>query len=269
MKTKSPSRSNISRPLVLFGVLTCGLIATAFTDADQNRLSLPQTPALPAVSLLEQSLESETGFDLAEGHWQFPGVQWTFTQSTPKVLREFSPAGLPNAVPGRPCELDSHLLELIKSLMTVSSTEGTLRKYSLQSSALTGTAVTVLTEEAEIPVSVRICWPAYDELWIEVTAQRISEQQVAQPLLQFPKHCEIVATRVAADNSAQCHMISSPVSGSRLRLQFAVDGWSLEEPPVSTGLTGLFWITSANGRFEVSVKDVVGGSGCTAIVRPV
>lgn len=269
MKTKSPPRSNISGPLVLFGVLTCGLIATAFTDADQDKLSLPKTRSLPAVSLLEQSLGSETGFDLAEGHWQFPGMQWTFTQSAPKVLEEFSPTGVQVTVPSRPCELDSQLLELIKSLMTVSSTDGTLRKYNLQSAALTGTAVTVMTDGAEIPVSIRICWPAYDELWTEVTAQRTSEHQVVQPLLQFPQDCEIIATRVATDNSAQCHMISSPLSGSHLRKQFVAAGWNLEEPPAGTGLTGLFWIKSANGRFEVSVKDVVGGSGCSAIIRPI
>ena len=269
MKTKSQSRPRIAPPLILFGVLTCGLIATAFTDADQHRLSLSRVKSLPAVSLLERSLGSETGFELAEGNWQFPGLQWKFSQSAPKVIEELSATDLQDVVPSRPCELDGHLLELIKSLMTVSSTDGNLRKYSLQSTALTGTAVTVMTDGAEIPVSLRICWPAYDELWTEVAALRTSEHQVVEPLLQFPQGCEIIATRIAPDNSVQCHMISSPLSGSQFRQQFVTARWHLEEPLAGTGLTGCFWIKSGNDRFEVSVKDVVGGTGCNAIVRPI
>ena len=174
MKTKSPPRSNISGPLVLFGVLTCGLIATTYTDADQNRLSLPGPKSLAAVSLLEQSLGSKSGFELADGHWQFPGMQWAFTQSAPRALEESSVTKLPDTVPNHPCQLDSDLLELIKSLMIVTSTDGNLRRYSLKSEAITGTALTVMTDAAEIPLSIQICWHAYDEFCTEVVAQRIS-----------------------------------------------------------------------------------------------
>ena len=269
MKTKPSTRSHISGPLALLGVLTCGLIATTFTDADQSSRSLPEKPPLRPTHLLEQSLGSETGFDLAEGHWQFPGMPWTFRQSSPKAVEELPEADVPDSVPGHPCELDSYLLELIKSLMTAESTDGNLRRYSLQSAALTGTAVTIVTDELEIPVSLRFCWPAYDKLWTEVTARRLPEHETAGPLLKVPPACEIVSTRVAPDGSAQCHLISSALPGSRLRSQFSADGWKIDEPPAESGLTGLFWISSATGRFEVSVKDAVGGSGCTAIVRPV
>lgn len=270
MRTKTVARTHIFKAIVLAIAPICGLIAATFTDSDQNRRNQPETQSLPSAALLQQSVASESGFELADGHWQFPGMQWTFQQSAPKLPEKMADPAVPDSRTDHPCELDSHLLGLIKSLMTVNKNHGNFRWYHMKSAELTGTAVTVLNGEREIPVSLRFCWPAYGELWTEVVARRLPEQDAAaRSLLQLPKECEIAATRLAADGSAQCHLISSPRQGSNLRNQFAADGWNLDEPPAETDVDGLFWISSAMGRFEVSVKDVVGGSGCTAIVRPI
>jgi len=270
MNILTRARTHTFKVIAPVVALTCGLFIAKFSDADHRGSRLSATQPLPSSTLMTQSLESGNGLELVDGHWQFPGMRWTFQQSAPKVNKELFDPAVPDSCIDNPCELDNHLLGLIKSLMVVNKNHGNIKWYRVKSAELTGTAVTVLTGEIEIPVSIRFRWPAYGKLWTEVTAQRIPEQNAAAPsLLQLPGDCEIIATRVAADGSAQCHLISSTLQGSSLRTHFAAEGWNLDEPPAETGIAGLFWISSAMGRFEVSIKDVVGGTGCTAIVRPI
>lgn len=164
MTPKIPITTQLARSFALIALLAGGLAVTAFSDAGTSRRSMSKANSTQPNSLLQQALNSENGFGLTEGHWQFPGMHWTILQSEPQPERDVPDVEVPETISSDVVELDNHMLGLVKSLMTVASTEGNIRRYYLQSEELRGTAVTVLKGDLEIPVSLCFRWPAYDNL---------------------------------------------------------------------------------------------------------
>jgi len=274
MKARAITKSQMTKPLTLLGVLTVAYFVTAWNSPEEKvlhaapdiRLSLQ---SLQSDSLLIRSLNSADGFSLVEGHWQFPGMPWAILQSQPTELSELllgEQSELPTLSAEQTVALDQHFLMLIKSLMTVQRIDGQKTRYIHDAGDLRGSAVTVLRDGVEIPVVMRVRWPAYNNLWTEVAAIR-QEQDNKQPLLQLPAGIQMIATRVSTAGLPQCHLISLKTSLEDIPQLFSADGWTVEFPPTHTRLDGLFWISNDTGRFEISVRAATGISGVTAFIR--
>ena len=276
MKTSTATKLQMTKPLTLLCALTVAYCVTAWINTEEKELhaatdSQLVLQALQPDSLLIRSRNSADGFSLVEGHWQFPGMPWAIQQSPPTKLSELllgEQSELPSLSAEQPVALDQHFLMLSKSLMTVRRTDGQQKWYSHDTGGLRGTAVTVRRDGVEIPVVLRFRWPAYNNLWTEVAAIR-QEPDITQPLLQLPAGLQMIATRVSASGSPQCHLISSTTSLQNIPQLFSADGWTVEFPPTHTRLDELFWISNDAGRFEISVRVAPGVSGVTAFIRSI
>ncbi len=262
--------------LITFGIY--GLAVIAFPGPDTQVVPAASRTILSASSvepgsLLHDALTSENGFVPQEGRWLFPDMPWTISQSAPRPLSADSETLLSDHLTGSefaslvPGEFDGHLLGLITSLMRAEPTSGDLQTYTVDSAEFRGSALSVKHGQSEVPVLIRIAWPAHNDLWTVVEAVRRSDSEVPKPLLNLPDGVNVVATRIGSDGSAQCHLISRPAASDALREQFRSLGWKVEKPPGSTGLAGLFWLTSGTERLEVSVRSSATNSGSSAIIR--
>jgi len=276
MKHLAATKLQTTKRLALLCVLAVAYGATAWDNNEKPVLHAAQgdklsSESLQPESLLIRSLGSADGYSLAEGHWQFPGMPWAISQSPPTKESELL-AGEQNELPTlsveQPVALDQHFLSLIKSLMTVRTTDGQQTWYRLETGDLRGSAITVHSPEAEIPAVLRFRWRAHNDLWTEVAAIR-QDQDSKQTLLQLPAGTQMIATRVSAAGLPQCHLISSKTSLEGTPQLFSADGWTVEFPPADTRLDGLFWISNETDRFEISVRAAAGISGVTAFIRSI
>lgn len=270
MPLNHPTSELVSPRLPLFMIILPGLILMSPWIQDPITESLTTAPRITLPGLFSSSIRSSADpLELSEGHWLFPGMPWIFTQTslvsqaTANTVLEVSP----DAAAGERVPLDDHLLDLVKSLMVHEANDGNFCRYSFMSSDLRGTAVSLTEEGREIPVALRISWPAYDDQWTQVEARRIAISAAIPPMLNLPPAGDIMASRVAADGTVICHMVTFHRSAAALPAEFAKEGWAIETPPADSGAQGLFWVSSPSGRFEIIARDTIGAEGSSALVR--
>lgn len=258
---------------------TASLAFTCSALAAQRSKCLTPIPIIKTTATTESVNPDSTGFSanqylqgqdlIGEGQWVFPEHPWSFFQSSPKhvsapqsAIQQLKHSAITS--PSKP--LDGHLFQIIQNLMTRQQDEEETEWYTVDREGFRAAALIRRIDGNDIPVAICIQWKAYDDLWTEVVAQR-DLRISSRSAMQIPSQLIIHATRVSETGIPQCHLVGGAANRDEVIELFQMEGWSVDVPPASAGLTDLFWVSRSSDRLEVSLRNGKPGTSATALIR--
>ena len=176
--------------------------------------------------------DSADGFHLVAGHWEFPGLIWSIAESevdrTPaEVLAECDLSVLASQATVASQPLDQQLLELVRGVMEPCVRTAEWIRYSVDQTALRGTAECCIIAGVERPVAICVQWPAGEGRWSQLLLTRSAAAGTLQLLTELPDDCRLLSQRRSAGGRVQCQAVRTGLTADELQAWLSGDGWQI------------------------------------------